>query len=239
MRYRWFWYVSLPKLDVLEAQGGSHFPLAGKLSLSLGALGANIKASLGSSSVRPTHSLNRRLDRIESKLIRDTSLPEAKTAFSLKPTFFQFNGLAGRFFQGGFHRKKTKADGPGEDFYPKGAFVACGYDDDTAVLLGGNANNMCSSGESSVTISHWSQYPLMMLLQNGEKDEKSRRPTDDEYLTGNFESILRRVPPSSFSRIKAVGIYGSGFTPTHPLHFPDGAQVTKVLIGSPLYIEQV
>jgi hypothetical protein len=232
--YRWFWYVSLPKLNALEAQGGSHFPLADKLSLSLGALGTNIKASLRLSSVKPTRRLNRRLDRIESKLIQDTSLPEVKIAFSLKPTFFQFNGAAGRFIQGGFHRKKTKADGPGEDFYPQGGFVACGHDDDTAVLLVGNANNMYSSGDSSVMVSIFSQYPLIMLLQNGE------RPTREDYLTSSFETVLghiREVPP--FSRIKAVGIYGSGFTLSHPVYFPDGAKVTKVLIGSPLYIEQV
>jgi hypothetical protein len=173
MRYRWFWYVSLPKLQALEAQSAGRFSLLERLSTALELNISHFKASLKYKGKSRPWGLNRRLNRLEARM---GPLPEANSAFTLKPKFFQFDGIAGKFIQGGFYSKKPEGQ-PGEDFYPKGAFVTCGYHDDTGVLLVGNANNMyCSAGDPPVGISYFSQYPLIILHQYGETNGRVTRP---------------------------------------------------------------
>jgi hypothetical protein len=117
MRYRWFWYVSLPKLQALEAQSSGRFSLLERLSTALEINIAHLKASLKYKAKSRPWGLNRRLNRLESRM---QPLPEANTAFTLKSKFFQFNGIAGKFIQakGGFMVRNLR-DNPEKIFIQK------------------------------------------------------------------------------------------------------------------------
>jgi len=250
---RWFWYISLPKLRTLESQIPSLVPswlsnIALSFELSFSVLKGNF-----SSTVAPSRRLVRRLAQLEDAIRNQHRVPRANEIDGSVPVFFSFDSMAGRFVQGAFHTKKWSEKQPGEDFYPNGAFVVAGLQGDAAVILIGNANNMFGSNRKALSISLFSQTPIVMLhaFAEASPSERNNWALSTEGSDFSAASAFSRCPPGCFAGARALAVFGASLPFTCDSHqrltsaiverLPDvnPQSVKRIIVGSPIYVEQV
>lgn len=255
MNVNWYWYVSMPKLNSLENENLSWFgKIFRMMSFSLEFTLPKVKSTVSIGS-KPAVGIGRRLKHIEKAIRRSYDVPTASGISSKRPLFFEFEGYADKFIQGGFTQAKP-ADLIGEDFYPSGAFVMAGIEKTTGVILIGNANNMFGSSSKDASISQFSQAPVVALHRFAENKNYDRSPDRRYYKDVIIPSVVEvydRCYPYSFVMVKALAIFGAQ-VPMEPQHseskkqesIPDefdvhGAfkNIENVVIGSPIYIKQL
>jgi hypothetical protein len=226
---RFFWYLSKTKLDHLLSQQETTL---GRLKAGLSSL---IKAEIKVSAVsvgfeRKTSELDakqiRTLERVEKKL-RDSSLVGSIEDYRSgeQPLFFEFQGPTARLIQ-------------------DGQFWVATVDDKTAILLGGSATH-CIGGPNPVKEAISPSIDPIESMQSLLVDHSE---ACDTQLENNLSYIWATVVSNSMvgefgslPRTKGIAIFAgatkSNSAQTHGSGY--GEQIDQILVGSPIFVEQV
>jgi hypothetical protein len=224
---RYFWYISKAKIDTLAAQQETLFEhLRATLS---GLVKAEVKLPVGSvgfelKSANPDPSLVHGLEKVEKKLRKQDLVRSAKVSSAGNPPlFFDFEGPAARLIW-------------------DGQFWAAALDGNTAVLLGGSAAHCVGGAVPEKPALSPSINPIASmdtLFENradvGEKDRVSytwAKVVQDSTRLGDLEAL---------PRARGIAIFAGRFasTPWQTRRSGYHGRISEIIVGSPLYVEQV
>lgn len=224
---RYFWYISQSKIDYLAGQDEGVFErLRAALSLLIKAEAKLPVASVGIElkSNQPSQNLVRQLDRAEKKLTDGTRIRTAEEAATGEvPLFFSFNGPSARSIR-------------------EGQFWTATIHGSTAVLLGGSAAHCIGGAVPEKPPLSPSINPLASMdalfenrAENGQEDRASY--TWSTIMGDSIHSGSAADLPVS----RGVAIYAARLAPVPWQMQRSGykGKLSHIVVGSPLYVEQV
>lgn len=245
---RWFWYLSSKKIGSLKKPARGWGILRQRLrtaDLEAGVPWAKISA-------RATPEINaiESVEGIEREIYRDHAVPSASEIkhHGDTPLFFRFEGFAGRLI--------LRESYNGEE--GECVFLMVGVQGSAGVLLLGAGSHVYGSTSASPRFVDPSIDPVGALLvlmdrqaqQNRGSLEYTRagissdswRLSPQECVSYSFGATLDEVYASSFMyRARALAI-ASVVTQFYPAHLPqvwDNHSIDRVIVGSPIYVEQI
>lgn len=224
---RYFWYVSKSKIDTLASQEET---ILERLRASLSALiKAEVKIPVGSIGIElksnePSASLLKLLDRVEGKL-KDQSL--VKTALEAStggaPLFFSFEGPSARLIR-------------------EGQFWAATVDQQTAVLLGGSAAHCIGGAVPEKPPLSPSINPIASMDTLFEKKAGKGQEDRASFTWAKIvQDSMHAGDPGNLPIGRGVAIFAARFAPVPWQVQRSGykGKLHQILVGSPLYVEQV
>ena len=224
---RYFWYISKSKIDSLAAQDQSAFErmraalsilIKAEAKLPVASVGIELKAN------EPSADLVRQLDRVEKKLEDNAFVKTVEGASTGDvPLFFFFKGPSARIIR-------------------DGQFWTATIDGSTAVLLGGSAAHCIGGAVPEKPGLSPSINPMASIGALFEHTEEKGQEDRASYTWSMIvRDSLQSGDPADLPLGYGVAIYAARFTPVPWQIQRSGykGKLNHILVGSPLYVEQV
>jgi len=224
---RYFWYISKSKIDTLASQDETVFErLRAALSLLIKAEakipGASVGVELKSNP--PSASLLRLLDRVERKLSDQTLVKTAEQASAGgAPLFFSFAGPSARLIR-------------------EGQFWTATIDGSTAVLLGGSASHCIGGAVPEKPPLSPSIDPIASMDALFEGKAKKGQEDHASFTWAKIvQDSLHSNNPADLPVGRGIAIYATRLAPVPWQMQRSGykGKLNQIIVGSPLYVEQV